>query len=243
MTAAAAGHVALHRLHPLAGLDGDPTRVKGDALAHQSERGCSTTNASSMPEDDELRRVRASLGDSEQSAHSQAPHRVLIQRLDPHAVLPGHVPRSGSQLSRGEDIGRLIDEIACQVGRSRHNLAPSNGALEWPRRFTVHAKQRERFDVTAALFAFLPFVGVESVQAERGPLRDGLGDRLGCESSPVCVIDSDRDAPRPTGTEMAKRLGCSLSNTILGEFRGLPETKKQGLLDTESSGGAQKVPF
>ena len=112
----AAGHVVLHLLHVVGGLDGDAAGVEGDALADQAEHGAVGDAFGLIAQHDQRRRLLRSLRNAPERAHLQ------LFDLVGRAVLPtsGRLPAAMSaarlaELRWGELVARLVDQRAREV--------------------------------------------------------------------------------------------------------------------------------
>ena len=76
----AAGHVVLHLLHVVGGLDGDAAGVEGDAFADQAEDWAVFDAFGFVAQDDERGRLGGALGDAREGTHFQLAE--LIGRVD-----------------------------------------------------------------------------------------------------------------------------------------------------------------
>ncbi len=113
------GHVVLHLLHAVSGLDGDPAGVEGDALADETKHRRTVGYASRrlVGHYDECGRLLRSLGHRPEGLHLQLLN--LLGRVD-LAAQPGFVAhRIGArpQFSGCQDIARLIHQRAGKVLR------------------------------------------------------------------------------------------------------------------------------
>ena len=82
----AAGHVVLHPVHVLGGLDRDAAGIEGDRLADEGDEGF--LPALPVLDDDELRRLRAARGNAEQAAHAELSHPALFKHPELEPELP-----------------------------------------------------------------------------------------------------------------------------------------------------------
>ena len=102
---ARAGVVELHVFHALGGLDADPARVEADALADDREvppEGVLLARLA-RAHDDHLRRVVAPLPHRDEHAHAELAGSLLVDHIDPEAVLL----RDRARLV-GEHLGRQV---------------------------------------------------------------------------------------------------------------------------------------
>ena len=109
MTRGRAGHVVLHLLHAVGGLDGDAAGIERDALPDQGQMIRLRSACAGLY----FRTIRngglaAALRNAEQSAHSQLLHRVAIEHFALQAV--GRRHRSGLFRQNGgrQLVSRLI---------------------------------------------------------------------------------------------------------------------------------------
>ncbi len=106
---ASAGHVPLHVFHAGGGLDADAAGIEGDALADEGDR---LFAAAALPvHDHHARRLGAALADAEQRAEAQRLQLGLAVHFDFQAEI-GEFFDAGGEFGRGEDVGRLADQVA-----------------------------------------------------------------------------------------------------------------------------------
>ena len=169
----AAGHVVLHPLHAVCGLDGDATGVERDALAHEPEDGRGRRARRIVRHDDHARRFGAAAGDTEQQPHVQPLDFVFVEDLD---FEPG-VARDGraalGKHRRRQDIRRLVAEIARHVRRLAEDPAAFDGLLESRGRRLRRASNHEHLFRRFAA-SVLTLVAIAAERRESQPFGDGL---------------------------------------------------------------------
>ena len=119
----AAGHVVLHLLHALGGLDGDAAGVKGNALANQSENRLRWCPFRLIGHNDERRRLCRSLGDGPECAHLLFVQFVCAEYLALDAGFLAHLCCPFAKDRRSHLVAGLIDQGAGKVLRFAENDA------------------------------------------------------------------------------------------------------------------------
>ncbi len=125
----AAGHVVLHFLHAVGGLDGDAAGVEGDAFADEAEvilRGCRR----GVAEDDHGRRFGRASGDTEERAHAELLHAVFIEDFAIEAELDGHFLGASGEGEGREEVAGFVDQIASEVLGFGDGFAVGHGGGE-----------------------------------------------------------------------------------------------------------------
>ena len=111
----AAGHVVLHLLHVVGGLDGDAAGVEGDALADEAEYGAVGYAFGLVAEDDEGGRFFGALGDAPEGAHFELVEFFGGVDLPLEADFGGHLRGALAKDGGGELVAGLVDERAGEV--------------------------------------------------------------------------------------------------------------------------------
>ena len=110
---AGAAHVPLHCFHAGSGLDRDASGVEGDALANEHDR---RLIAAAVPAHREQPRwPHRSLGDAEQRAHAEFPHRGLVEHFEGDAERLQCGAGALDEAFRVDDVRRLADQRAGEI--------------------------------------------------------------------------------------------------------------------------------
>ncbi len=172
-----AGHVVLHLLHALGGLDRDAAAVERDALAHQRQVvggrvfGARGGRGWNVFQNDQARRLDGALRDAQQRPESKLFHPRLVQHLALQPLLSGHAAGVVGQDARRHQVGRLVDQRAGVVlGFPNH--APALQRLLERRRLFRHRDAHALDALLALLGIGFVDVGLEIAQQK------ALGQRL-----------------------------------------------------------------
>ena len=161
----AAGHVVLHLLHAVGGLDGNTAGIEGDALADQSQVSAALRVRGPVTQHDQHRRFGAADGHAEQRTHAEFLHGIAIQDFALQSEFRRHLSRGIGHGERRQPIGRLVDQVAAEILRFGQNPAALDSGIQTGR-IAGHRERLDRFLVVALLVA----VGLEIAQ-------DGAFDR------------------------------------------------------------------
>ena len=172
-----AGHVGLHVLHSLRRLERQAARVEGDGFAHQRDRLSRLLAARDVAQAHQPRLLGATLRHAEEQVHVQLPDLREPEHLDLQPTLARHRARRGRELPGGHAPRWLVHQVAGKAGgfcqarpqaggfgepRACLRLATPTGGALVPGE-DLHPAELERL--------LLPFVLVERVGSQRGPLR------------------------------------------------------------------------
>ena len=113
----AAGHVVLHLLHAVGGLDGDAASVEGNALADQAQVNVCRRAGRIVAENNQRGRLVGALCDSPKRSHLQIFDLVRSEDFAAQADLGRHFFRALGEDGRGHKIGRFVDQIAGEILR------------------------------------------------------------------------------------------------------------------------------
>ena len=186
----AAGHVALHVLHVLAGLERDAARVERDRLADEPEDEVALRVRRVVAEDDQTGRVVAPLRDARERAHAHRADLVEVgdlgrQRVEAGRELLGAFPQPlGSEVVR-----RAVREVSGSIGPLRNALR----ALRQLSRLVGAVEEQQALDLLRRGLARLPLALV--VAAQDDAVDDGAGL--------LCEVDGQRlvEPPGERGAE------------------------------------------
>ena len=126
----AAGHVVLHLLHVVAGLDGDAAGVEGDALADQAEHRAFGHAFGLIAQHDQRGRLGGALRDAPECAHLQLVQLLGGVDLPAEADLGGHLRGALAEDGGGELVARLVDQRAGEVLALADDDALGEGGFE-----------------------------------------------------------------------------------------------------------------
>src|ERR1019366_122660 len=112
----AARHVVFHFLHAFGGFDGDTASVERNTFADETEVIFRCRIGRRVAHDDQRGRRGATLRDTQEGAHAELAHPVLIENFEREAARFGHLPGTIGKGQRGEQIGGLDGNVAGQVG-------------------------------------------------------------------------------------------------------------------------------
>ena len=119
----AAGHVALHVLHPQRRLERKAARVERHRLADETEHEVVARARRVVAEDDQLRLVRARRADRGECTHALFLDPRAPVRLDREVGLREPLRIVGER-GREEVVGRPVDEVARRVEMARDDRLP-----------------------------------------------------------------------------------------------------------------------
>ena len=111
----AAGHVVLHLLHVVGGLDGDAAGVEGDAFADQAEHGAVGDALGLVAQHDQRGRLSRALGDAPECAHLQLVQLVGGVDFAVEADFFCHGGGARPRIGGGELVAGLVDQRAGEV--------------------------------------------------------------------------------------------------------------------------------
>src|SRR5262249_22114296 len=107
----AAGHVELHRLHSLAGLEREPAGIEGDALADEGDFFFGIRRRA-VADHDEARLLGAAAVDREQTVEIHRLDFFLAPDLHAETAAAAETLRGLAEKARGRHRRRLVDEVA-----------------------------------------------------------------------------------------------------------------------------------
>src|ERR1035441_4746710 len=124
------GHVVLHFLHAVGGLDGDAAGVEGDTFADQAEVNVFCGALGVVTQHDQGGRFVGSLGHSPEGAHLELSDFVAIMDFALQADFGGHLFRALGEDGWRHAIGGFVGEVAGEVLRFGDDAGRLHGAFQ-----------------------------------------------------------------------------------------------------------------
>jgi len=119
--------------HSVGGLDRDAAGIEGDGFSNQADHGRARLRVRwGISNDDDARRLHASLRDTQKSSHFQIGNFLFVENFDGQASVISHSFSTFSENARGKLVRRLIDEVARKILRFGNDF--SNGQALFARR-------------------------------------------------------------------------------------------------------------
>ena len=129
----ATGHVVLHFLHAIRGLDGNPPGIKGNGFANQAnDRRARLGCGRIVRNDDHARRFHTALRDAEKRSHFQFGDFLFIENRNGKSRGLGHRFGFLRQDARGHFVRRLVHQIAGKILRIRDDAALGDAFFPCP---------------------------------------------------------------------------------------------------------------
>ncbi len=234
-----AGHVVLHLVHVVGGLDGDAAGVEGDALADQADDGRvrGRCGLGFVAEDDEGGRFGGALGDGDEGSHAELAELGHGVDLAGEAELLRHGGGAPAELGGGEDVAGLVDEGAGEVLALGEDDAFVEGGLDGGGE-GGGGEDGEGLD--AEVFA----VGAVEVDVEVGD--DGsLGDSAGGEGGGEGRVlgEGEGEGAEGAGAGEADGDARGLAELVRGELVGFAEADEEEALGLEAGGCGEEEGF
>ena len=125
-----AGHVVLHFLHAVGGLDGDAAGVEGNAFADQTQVNIFCRALGLIAQHDQSGRFLGSLGDSPECAHLELSDLVGAVDFALQADVRRHFLGAFGHYGWRHAIGRFVGQVAGEVLRLGDDASGLHGAFQ-----------------------------------------------------------------------------------------------------------------
>ncbi len=244
------GHVVLHLLHALGGLDGDAAGVEGDAFADEAEdRGAGDGAAGGLVgDDDEGGGLCGALGYGLECAHAKLFE--LGGRVD-LALEAGFSAHGFSTLAEdggGEDVAGLVYERAGEVLRGGDNEAFLEAGLNLGAGGFVGLAGQYGEEVDGGVLA-VAFVGVVVDLAQLGAFDESAGHQQGWElfhvfvGEGVVLRESNCELADTARLEGSDGGACAFADLVDGEGFDLAQADDEEALRFEAAWGVEEEGF
>ncbi len=173
------GHVVLHFVHVVGGLDGDAAGVEGDAFANEAEDGSvgRRWEFGFVTEDDEGGRFGGALGNGSEGTHAEFVKLVGGVDLAGEAAGGGHGSGATAELCGCEDVAGLVDERAGKVLCFTEDNALVEALPNFRLGFAVGFGAEDREGLEGGVFA-VGAVGIDVEGGEEGAFEEGTGGQF-----------------------------------------------------------------
>ncbi len=228
------GHVVLHLVHVVGGLDGDASGVEGDAFADEAEDGGVSGGVGWLvAHDDEGWLFGGALGYGGEGSHLELEDFVDGVDFALEAELLRHGGRAAAEFGGGEDVAGLVDEGAGEVLGLGEELACVEGSLD----FWGRGGMQDCRGGDAQVFA-VGAVEVDVEVGDDGAFGEGAGGERGGERG--VLGEGEGEVAEGAGFGETDGDAGSFADFVRSEGFGFAEADDEETLGFEARGGVEE---
>ena len=228
------GHVVLHLVHVIRGLDGDSSGVEGDAFADEAEDGAVGRGVGGLvAHDDEGGRFGGALGYGGEGSHLELEDFVDGVDLALEAEFGGHGGGAAAEFGGGEDVAGLVDEGAGEVLGLGEDDAVVEGALDFRGGRGVQDGGGGDAEVLA-----VGAVEVDVEVGDEGAFGEGAGGEWGGERR--VFGKGEGEVAEGAGFGETDGDACAFADFVRVEGFGFAEADDEEALGFEAGGGVEE---